>query len=124
MEFRVDLAIGLNVFVEYDEKHHNNQIDKDIDRMKKIALSQTYDDGYLMYTNDFTEVYYEVYEYDNFTIYDFNGATFIRVYNKNCLTWIPLMYECYVEYMDFLNIKPKQIPLKHSNELKKCKILF
>ena len=106
MEFRVDLAIGTNVFVEFDENQHKYSLEEDIERMQKISLANTYSNGYLLNTNNYKEVGYEYKEYEGFCTYCLPGAFFIRVNDKNCLTWIPLMYEHYCEYMDFLDIPP------------------
>ena len=119
MEFRVDMIIGTSIFVEFDEAHHKKQTQEDIVRMQKIALANTYDtrDGYLCNTNDYKEMHYEHKEYDGFSTFEFNGAFFIRVTDKSCLTWIPLMYEHYSEYMNFL-YEPISIPkISHSDEL-------
>ena len=118
MEFRIDLVIGRFVFVEFDEDFHKKQIQKDIERMQKIALSQSYDEnGFLMNTNDYKRMNYKYDEYENFNTYEFNGALFIRVSNSLCLNWIPLVYEYYDEYIDFLYEKPIKTPFKHSSEL-------
>lgn len=123
MEFRIDLAIGRYVFIEFDEDCHKGKTQKDIERMQKIALSQSYDErnGYLMNTNDYKKMDYKYDEYEGFSTYDFNGVLFIRVKDITCLNWIPLMYQHYDEYMNFLYEKPIRIPFKHSTELINCK---
>ena len=66
---------------------------------------------------------YEYEEYEDFDVYSFNSCLFIRVKNENCLNWIPLMYEYYNEYMDFLYEEPRIAPIKNSNELVNLKFV-
>ncbi|MDU2047779.1 MAG: hypothetical protein E6715_05740 [Clostridium perfringens] len=106
LEYRVDISIGDRVFIEFDEEYHEKIIEQDIERMQKISLANTYWRGYLANTNDYKEQKYELEEYGDFNIYEFNGAYFIRVFNKSCLSWIPLMYYIYCEDMDGLLRKP------------------
>lgn len=116
LEYKVDLAIGTNVFVEFDEKHHKNQTQEDMERMQKISLANTYRDGYLHNTNKYEEQKSIINKYDGFTTYDFNGAFFIRVFDKKCLSWIPFVYGKYIEFPDLLDEKPTPY-VGHSSEL-------
>jgi hypothetical protein len=117
MEFTVDLTIGLYVAVEYDDGS-----EVDIERMQKIALSNTahvyWKDSkvYLHNTNDYKEKSYRITEYDGFTTYDIDGAFFIRVSDVNNLTWIPLVYDYYCEYIDFM-FEDMETPVEHSDDL-------
>ena len=69
----------------------------------------------LRYMEELGLGYYKVAKVNR--VFKHNGAFFIRVTDKSCLTWIPLMYEHYSEYMNFL-YEPISIPkISHSDEL-------
>lgn len=122
MEYRIDLVIGNSVFIEFDEPHHNSQLNKDIERMQQVALSNTasiyHGDGqiWLHNTNDYKTQQYEHTKYEGFETYDFNGAFFIRIHNLDIMNWIPLVYDHYAEYMDAMFKQPCTL-IKHSSDL-------
>ena len=123
MEYRVDLVIGNSCFIEFDEEYHKFKSDLDYDRMQKITLANTYNKNskYLMNTNNYKEVNSEIKEYEGFIIYNFSGGIFIRVFEEKCLSWIPIMYEHYNEYMDFLDVPPTSYYDEKSEDLIKLK---
>lgn len=118
MEFRVDLMIGCLCCVEFDENYHKYQKQDDIDRMKKIALALTYDGTHLHVTNNYRKVSIITLEKNNdFTVYDIHGILFVRVRNRNCMNWIPIVYGFYSEWMDAMGMLPKNYFNGNSNEL-------
>ena len=122
MEFTVDLTIGSDVVVEYDDGSIPN-----IERMQKIALSRNTDEYQglmsLWGKNNYREVTYEVTHYQGFTIFDVEYITFIRVRDIHSLAWIPFVYECYQDYQEGL-FEPMTTPIKYSGDLENTPIVM
>ena len=115
MEFTVDLVIGTNVFIDFAKG-----TPKEV--MQKILLANSYDSSrnMLQGTNDYKQVELDEHDYGNFIIYDSYCGLFIKVFDKNDLSWIPLVYEYYAECPEFLMEEPGTCELKDSSELIQC----
>lgn len=137
MEFRLDMTIGSNFIIEFDESHHILKQTDDFERLQKIALSMSYSESRYtdMYgktktekrlcdTNNYKDMYVEtLIENDNFSVYLLNGVTFFRVRNKASLEWIPIMYSLDCEYKCMLE-KFTDKYRKHSKNLSNEKVVY
>lgn len=125
MEYRVDLAIGNMVFVEFDEDYHKHQKDKDIKRMDNICKSVLIENkNGELYLNKFEEEFPIKYlDYDDYEIYEGILGLFIRVKNENCLSWIPHVFNYYNEYSWESIYKEPEILIHNSKELDNLKII-
>lgn len=115
MEYTVDLVIGCNVFIDFPKRTPKEVI-------QKILLASTYDssDHVLYGTNNYKDVQLDEHDYGNFIIYDSYCGCFIKVFDKNDLSWIPLVYTYYTECPDYLIQEPGTCELKDSSELIQC----
>lgn len=105
MNYRIDMTIGSMCCVEFDENDHKYNKVEDIKRMKEISLAMSFDnDGCFMDANDIKNVNIDtLLKTDNFDVYECYGLLWIRLRNIRDLSWIPIMYDHYAEYMDFLS---------------------
>lgn len=115
MEFTVDLVIGTNVFIDFAKGTPKEVI-------QKILLANSYDSSAnsLQGTNNYKDLELDEHDYGNFIIYDNYCGWFIKVFDKNDLSWIPLVYGYYAEFPDFLMEEPGTCELKDSSELIQC----
>lgn len=115
MEFTVDLVIGGNVFIDFPKGTPKEVI-------QKILLASTYDssDHVLYGTNNYKDVQLDEHDYGNFIIYDSYCGMYIKVFDKNDLSWIPLVYAYYTECPNRLMQEPDTCELKDSSELIQC----
>ena len=114
MEFTVDLVIGTNVFIDFGARIK--------EEIQAILLANSYDSSAnrLYGTNNYKQVELDEYDYGNFIIYDSYCGWFIKVFDKNDLSWIPLVYAHYADFPDFLVDEPGTCELKDSSELIQC----
>ena len=117
MEFEVDLVIGANVFISFGARIK--------EEIQAILLANSYDSdrGVLYNTNNYKEVILDETDYGNFIVYDSCYGKFIKVFNKNDLSWIPLVYAYYSDWPDLLCEAPYTCPISNSSELKKCGVV-
>ena len=115
MEFTVDLVIGVHVFIDFPKG-----TPKEV--MQKILLANTYDSSTnrLYGTNNYKQVELNEHDYGNFIVYDSCYGLYIKVFNKNDLSWIPLVYAYYSEWPELLIDEPGICELKNSSELIQC----
>ena len=119
MEFTVDLVIGTNVFIDFAKG-----TPKEV--MQKILLANSYDSSAnrLQGTNNYKDLELDEHDYGNFIIYDSYCGLFIKVFDKNDLSWIPLVYGYYTDWPDLLCEAPHTCPISNSSELKKCGVVY
>ena len=116
MEYTVDLVIGCNVFIQFPLGIPN-------EILQQILLASSYDSSEhkLLGTNNYNDVQLDEHDYGNFIVYHSEYGLYIKVFNKNDLSWIPLVYDYYLEQNpEGLFESPSMCPLKDSSELKKC----
>lgn len=116
MEYTVDLVIGYNVFIDFPKG-----TPKDV--IQQILLASSYDsmEHKLYGTNNYKDVQLNEHDYGNFIVYHSDYGMYIKVFNKNDFSWIPLVYDYYLEQdSEGLLDGPGTCPLKNSSELKKC----
>ena len=116
MEYTVDLAIGWNVFIDFPKGTPKYV-------MQQILLASSYDsrEHKLLGTNNYKDVQLDEHDYANFIVYRSDYGMYIKVFNKDDWSWVPLVYDYYLEQNpDGLFDDPGTCPLKDSSELKKC----
>ena len=116
MEYTVDLVIGWNVFIDFPKG-----TPKDV--IQQILLASSYDsrEHKLLGTNNYKDVQLDEHDYGNYIVYHSEYGIYIKVFNKNDWSWVPLVYDYYLEETpDGLLDGPGTCPLKDSSELKKC----
>lgn len=116
MEYTVDLVIGCNVFIQFPFGIPN-------EILQQILLASSYDSSEhkLLGTNNYKDVQLDEHDYGNFIVYHSDYGLYIKVFNKNDLSWIPLVYDYYLEENpEGLLESPGTCQLKDSSELKKC----
>lgn len=118
MEFTVDLVIGTSVFINF------GPMVKEV--MQSILLATSYDSDRdtLCDTNNYKQVILDEKDYGDFIVYDSAYGLFIKVFNKNDLSWIPLVYAYYDSWPGLLCEAPYTCPLNNSSELKKCGVVY
>ena len=114
MEFTVDLVIGADVFISFGARIK--------EEIQAILLANSYDSSAnrLYGTNNYKQVELDEHDYGNFIVYDSCYGWFIKVFDKNDLSWIPLVYAHYADFPDFLVDAPGTCKLKNSSELIQC----
>lgn len=114
MEFTVDLVIGMDVFIDFGARIK--------EEIQAILLANSYDSSAnrLYGTNNYKQVELDEHDYGNFIVYDSCYGLYIKVFDKNDLSWIPLVYAYYSEWPEFLIDKPGTCELKDSSELIQC----
>lgn len=117
MEYTVDLVIGYNVFIDFPKG-----TPKDV--IQQILLANSYNsmEHKLWGTNNYKDVQLNEHDYGNYIVYhNSDYGMYIKVFNKNDLSWISLAYNHYLEQAsDGLFNGPGTCSLKNSSELKKC----
>ena len=114
MEFTVDLVIGMDVFIDFGARIK--------EEIQAILLANSYDSSAnrLYGTNNYKQVELDEHDYGNFIVYDSCYGLYIKVFDKNDLSWIPLVYAYYSEWPEFLIDEPSTCKLKDSSELIQC----
>lgn len=116
MEYTVDLVIGWDVFIDFPKGTPKEVI-------QQILLASSYDSSEhkLLGTNNYKDVQLDEHDYGTFIVYHSEYGLYIKVFSKNDLSWIPVVYDHYLEQTpEGLFEHPGMCPLKDSSELKKC----
>lgn len=102
--YKIDATIGSMFAVEFDESEHQYKTNKDMKRMKEIALFMHFqNDGYFYDYNDVSQIPEPItIKGDGFTYYDFNSIQFLRITDLKDFSWVPIMYKAYETNIDIL----------------------
>ncbi|WP_394926132.1 hypothetical protein [uncultured Robinsoniella sp.] len=108
LQYRIDIAIGSAIFVEYDEYQHNYTQKEDMNRMKQIATCCNFNTKLKVFdfTNRWEDNEPEIEHYKNYSVYDFLSCSFIRVRDKDCFEWLKEVQDTYQDIEEYCRYVP------------------